>query len=64
MPRDGIEPSTFGFSDQRSSRLSYLNLIPIKEGKGLEPLTLDHEPNELPFTLPLFPESRIRTYER
>ena len=60
MLRDGIEPSTFGFSDQRSNLLSYLNYYFFffinKEGKGLEPLTLDHEPNELPITPPLYGE--------
>ena len=59
--RDGIEPSTFGFSDQRSNLLSYLILCIlllaiIYEGKGLEPLSLGHEPNEFPFTPPLFGE--------
>ena len=56
MLRDGIEPSTFGFSDQRSNLLSYLKLNFNKVGKGLEPLTLDHEPNELPITPPLYGE--------
>ena len=47
----------------------YLDIIPqinllTKAGKGFEPLSLDHEPNEFTIYSTPFIESRIRTYER